>query len=282
MLIPMIAACCAATFFAVTVAFLGFRSDASRLVAELDWASRNKPGQERSGVVRRILSGVDKTAVGAKLAEAGWYQTSVKSFVMSRFIAAGVGAAAGGLVSIVFKQPAFFFLGITVLGVVGLVIPSFIIDSAIKKRKQAIAKRIPDLLDMVSTTVEAGTALNSALATATQSFDGPLAEEIAIVLSDVRLGRSRADAFNAMGQRAKQSDLSSLVTAIVQTERLGGNIGDVLDELAQEARAARLSRAEAIAARLPVLMILPMAFFMLPALFVMIFTPVISNMLRMK
>jgi tight adherence protein C len=281
MLITIIAACCAATFFAVTVAFLGFRSDASRRVAELDWAAR-KSGTERSGVVRRILSGVDKTAVGAKLAEAGWYQTSVKTFVMSRFIAGGVGAAVGGLLSIVFKAPALFFIGVAVLGVVGLVVPSFIIDSAIKKRKKAIARRIPDLLDMVSTTVEAGTALNSALATATASFDGPLAEEIGIVLSDVRLGRSRADAFNAMGQRAKQSDLSSLVTAIVQTERLGGNIGDVLDELAQEARAARLSRAEAIAAKLPVLMILPMAFFMLPALFVMIFTPVISNMMHFK
>jgi tight adherence protein C len=282
MLIAAIAACCAATFFAVTVAFLGFRSDASRRLAELDWVNRDKSGHERSGVVRRILAGVDKTAVGAKLAEAGWYQTSVTRFVLSRFIGGGIGAALGGVLMIAFKQPHLLLPGAMVLGVAGLVSPSFIIDSAIKKRKQAIARRIPDLLDMVSTTVEAGTALNSALATAVSSFDGPLAEEIAIVLSDVRLGRSRADAFNAMGQRAKQADLSALVTAIVQTERLGGNIGDVLDELAQEARASRLARAEQIAARLPVLMILPMAFFMLPALFVMIFTPVISNMMTHK
>lgn len=282
MLIPIIAACCAATFFAVTVAFLGFRSDASRRVAELDWANRNKPGQERSSVVRKILSGVDKTAVGAKLAEAGWYQTTVTQFVLSRCLAGGIAGALGGVLAIVFKQPNLFFVAVLVLALFGLIGPSFVIDGAIKKRKQAIARRIPDLLDMVSTTVEAGTALNSALATATASFEGPLAEEIAIVLSDVRLGRSRADAFTAMAQRAKQTDLSQLVTAIVQTERLGGNIGSVLDELAQEARAARLARAEQIAAKLPVLMILPMAFFMLPALFVMIFTPVIANMLGHK
>jgi tight adherence protein C len=282
MFIAAIAACCAATFFAITVAFLGFRSDASRRIAELDWAARHKPGRERSGVVRKILSSVDKNAVGAKLAEAGWYQTTVASFVMSRFASAGVGAAIGAFVAIALKQVSLLLPAVLIMGLIGFVAPSFVIDGAIKKRKQAIARRIPDLLDMVSTTVEAGTALNAALASATQSIEGPLAEEIAIVLSDVRLGRSRADAFSAMGQRAKQPDLSSLVTAIVQTERLGGNIGNVLDELAQEARAARLARAEEIAARLPVLMILPMAFFMLPALFVMIFTPVISNMMVPK
>jgi tight adherence protein C len=99
-----------------------------------------------------------------------------------------------------------------------------------------------------------------------------------MVLSDVRLGRNRADAFNSMAQRVHQVDLSSLVMAIVQTERLGGNIGHVLDELADEARSRRLQRAEGIAAALPVKMVLPMAFFMLPALFVMIFAPVIAEL----
>ncbi len=280
MLAAGIAALCAATLFAVTVALLGFRSDASRRVAELDWTQRERANAGQSKVVSKILSGVDKTAVGAKLAEAGWYKTSVKRFVMSRFVAAGAGIGIAFFATLILNQAHFLFLAAIILGGVGMIAPSFVIDGAIKKRKEAIGRRIPDLLDMVSTTVEAGTALNSALASATSSFDGPLAEEIAIVLSDVRLGRSRADAFNAMGQRAKQQDLSSMVTAIVQTERLGGNIGDVLDELAQEARARRLSRAEEIAAKLPVLMILPMAFFMLPALFVMIFTPVVANMLK--
>jgi tight adherence protein C len=134
----------------------------------------------------------------------------------------------------------------------------------------------------VSTTVEAGVALNAALAIATSSITGPLAEEFEMVLSDIRLGRNRADAFNAMAQRAHQIDLSSVVMAIVQTERLGGNIGHVLDELAVEARARRLQRAEEIAAALPVKMVIPMAFFMLPALFVMIFTPVVAQLMAHK
>ncbi len=278
MIIAAIAACFAATLFAATFAVLGFRSDASRRVAELDWINRNT-AKGKSPLVTRILSSVDKSAVGAKLAEAGWYKTTVPRFVMSRFAGAGLGGAVVAVIAIACGQPRLALTGALIGSVFGFMAPSFIIDNAIKKRKALIGRRIPDLLDMVSTTVEAGTALNSALATAASSFSGPLAEEIGIVLSDVRLGRSRADAFNAMALRAKQADLSSMVTAIVQTERLGGNIGDVLDELAQEARARRLARAEEIAAKLPVLMILPMALFMLPALFVMIFTPVVAQIL---
>jgi len=278
----LIAALSSATLFVLIVALLGSRSDASRRVAELESFNRSGDAPSQSKVMRRVLASVDKSAVGAKLAEAGWYSTTVTQFVVSRFIAAGVGAGLGFFGAIALHEPNFLLLAPLIAGVVGFVAPSFVVDSACKKRKQQIARRIPDLLDMVSTTVEAGTALNAALATAAGSLEGPLSEEVRIVLSDVRLGRSRADAFTAMATRAKQEDLSAMVTAIVQTERLGGNIGGVLDELAHEARARRLANAEAIAARLPVLMILPMAFFMLPALFVMIFTPVIAQMLAPK
>jgi tight adherence protein C len=138
---------------------------------------------------------------------------------------------------------------------------------------------MPDWLDTVSSTVEAGTALNAALAMSLDAIHGPLADELREVLADVRIGRSRADALTAMAQRVRQVDLSSTVTAMVQTERLGGNIGHVLDELAAEARHRRLSRAEELAAQLPVKMVIPMALFMLPALMVMIFGPVVADLM---
>jgi tight adherence protein C len=279
MLIAAIAAGFAATVFAACIVFLSFRSDALRRLAEVDSNNRD---QLQSRVITRLLSGVNTSVVGARLSEAGWYTVTVQQFVLSRSVTALVGVALGALLTTVTGHSRFLLVGTVVLGTLGFVAPSFVVDSAIKKRKEAIARRIPDLLDMVSTTVEAGTALGGALATAATSLAGPLSEEIKITLSDIRLGRSRSDAFNAMGQRVKQPDLSAMVMAIVQTERLGGNIGAVLDELAQEARASRLARAEEIAARLPVLMILPMAFFMLPALFVMIFTPVIAQLMASR
>jgi tight adherence protein C len=97
------------------------------------------------------------------------------------------------------------------------------------------------------------------------------------VLSEIRLGRSRADAMKSMGTRVRQQDISSMVTSIVQAERLGSNLGKVLNELAEEARNKRMMRAEEIAALMPVKMIIPMALFMLPALFVMIFGPVVAR-----
>jgi tight adherence protein C len=164
--------------------------------------------------------------------------------------------------------------------IVGYIFPTFSLDGAIAKRKTAIGRKLPDLLDMVSTTVEAGTALNGALAIAVTRMEGPLADEFRMTLSDIRVGVNRADALTALSRRVNQIDLASVVTALVQTERLGGNVAQVLDELAEEARSRRLNRAEELAAKIPVKMVIPMALFMLPALLVMIFGPVAAQLLN--
>jgi tight adherence protein C len=280
MLIALICLGVAGTVFALASVLLGNRSDVSRRVAELEDTATLHTQHHTTPIVKHLLSGVDKTAIAAKLAEAGWYKTTVTKFVISRLVCFGVMGGLAVLFLILVNQMSLLYIIMAaVSAALGLALPSFALDKAIAKRKHDIGRRIPDFLDMVSTTVEAGVALNSALAIATSSIKGPLAEELEMVLSDVRLGRNRADAFNSMAQRVHQVDLSSLVMAIVQTERLGGNIGHVLDELADEARSRRLQRAEVIAAALPVKMVLPMAFLMLPALFVMIFAPVVAELI---
>jgi len=142
---------------------------------------------------------------------------------------------------------------------------------AVQKRKVAIQRALPDLLDMLSTTVQAGLAFNAALIHAQEVAVGPLAEEIKAVLSEIRLGRSRADAMKSMASRVRQEQLSTTVTAIIQAERLGSNLANVLEELSEETRNRRMVRAEEIANLMPTKMVIPMALFMLPALFVMIF-----------
>jgi tight adherence protein C len=283
MILALICAGFSATVFVLAIAFFGNRSDVSRRVAELEDTATLTTHHRTAPIVQHLLSGVDKTAITAKLAEAGWYKTSVTTFVASRLICFIVVTSATAFTLAMLHQTSLLYIVFGVgLSIFGVTIPSFALDAAIAKRKTAIGNRLPDFLDMVSTTVEAGVALNAALTIATASIKGPLAEELEIVLSDVRLGRNRADAFNAMSQRVHQVDLSSLVMAIVQTERLGGNIGHVLDELADEARSRRLQRAEEIAAALPVKMVVPMALFMLPALFVMIFAPVVAQLIGNK
>ncbi|MGH7708262.1 MAG: type II secretion system F family protein, partial [Vulcanimicrobiaceae bacterium] len=123
----------------------------------------------------------------------------------------------------------------------------------------------------------AGLAFNQALGYAHEVATGALHEEINAVLSEIRLGRSRGDALKSMADRVRVLDISTTVTAVVQAERLGSNLSSVLTELADEARNRRMMRAEEIAALMPIKMVIPMALFMLPALFVMIFGPVVAQ-----
>jgi tight adherence protein C len=170
-----------------------------------------------------------------------------------------------------------YIAGIAMFAAIGAHLPKYQLKSAVKKRKSAIQRALPDLLDMLATTVQAGLAFNAALGYAQEVAVGPLGDEIKAVLSEVRLGRSRADALKSMATRVHQEQLSTTVTAIVQAERLGSNLANVLEELSEETRSRRMNRAEEIANLMPTKMVIPMALFMLPALFVMIFGGVVAG-----
>jgi tight adherence protein C len=277
--VTIIALLLAGALFAVGFAVVDRGDDMSRRLAELDPFPAESARNDK--IVHSLVDAKQQVVLSGRFAEAGWYKTTVVSFTFARLgIALTLGAGAA-LVAALLHAPLLALACATLISaIVGFIAPSFYLDNAVKSRKAQIARRIPDLLDMVSTTVEAGTALNGAIAVAVTRMTGPLSEEFRMTLSDIRVGMPRADALTALARRVQQIDLSSVVTALVQTERLGGNIAHVLDELAEEARNRRMARAEEAAAKLPVKMVIPMALFMLPALFVMIFGPVAAEMLN--
>jgi tight adherence protein C len=276
--VTVIALLFAGALFAVGFAVVDRGDDMSRRLAELDPFPAESARNEK--IVHSLVDAKQQVVLSGRFAEAGWYKTTIVAFTLTRLGVAVTLGAAAALVAGLMHTPLIVLAGATLVSaIVGFIAPSFVLDNAVKSRKAQIARRIPDLLDMVSTTVEAGTALNGALAVAVTRMTGPLSEEFRMTLSDIRVGMPRADALIALSRRVQQIDLSSVVTALVQTERLGGNVAHVLDELAEEARNRRMSRAEEAAAKLPVKMVIPMALFMLPALFVMIFGPVAAEML---
>jgi tight adherence protein C len=276
--VTIIALLFAGALFAVGFAVVDRGDDMSRRLAELDPFPAESARNDK--IVHSLVDAKQQVVLSGRFAEAGWYKTTVITFTLTRLGVAVALAAGGALVALLLHAPIFVVaLATLVCAIVGFIAPSFVLDNAVKSRKAQIARRIPDLLDMVSTTVEAGTALNGALAVAVTRMQGPLSEEFRMTLSDIRVGMPRVDALTALARRVQQIDLSSVVTALVQTERLGGNVAHVLDELAEEARNRRMSRAEEAAAKLPVKMVIPMALFMLPALFVMIFGPVAAEMM---
>jgi tight adherence protein C len=253
----------------------------SLLSERLDVLKSPEPmGRDRKRVpfIGRFLNSERRVFLQQQLMEAGWYTDSPTKFVLRIFVGAGIGVVLALVIWKLFGFPATWLVPIVaILGLCGGYSPFFIINRAIETRKGQIQKALPEFLDMVASTVQAGLALNAALAYAVDAAPGPLGDEIKEALSEIRLGRARADALKAAGERANQPELTNALRIMTQAERLGANIAKLLTDLADDARHRRLMMVEEMAAKLPVKMVFPMVFFMIPAIFTIIFGTVAAN-----
>ena len=226
----------------------------------------------------KVFSKERRGALRRKLIEAGWYTVTPAQM--------GVRLVGGGIFGLAFSVLAFTMLhlafglslGMTLVTTgIGAFLPMNSLTRAVAARKTQVQKALPDFLDMVATTVQAGLSVNQALAYAIDAAPGALGEEIKAALSEIRLGRARSDALKAAAERLQQQQFTTTITAITQAERLGTNISKVLVELSEDVRNHRIMIVEEHAAKLPVKMVFPMAMFMLPALFVVIFGALAAN-----
>jgi tight adherence protein C len=231
----------------------------------------------------RMFSAERRGALKKLIAEAGWYMDTPAKI--------GLRISAGACLGIVLTILIWRFVHASTLLLLLLSIvvplicaysPIFFLNQAIEQRKIAIQKGLPDFLDMVATTVQAGLSVNAAFAYAVEAAPGPLGDEIKEALSEIRLGRSRADALKAAADRTNQQEFKTAITAITQAEKLGANVAAVLNELAEDTRHHRVMVVEENAAKLPVKMVFPMAFFMLPSIFVVIFGTLVANYFATK
>lgn len=234
--------------------------------------------ERRIVAFEQIYDAKTKGKLQQRLQEAGWYNTSPALMGVLTIGSLTLGTVITLALLFVLRVKGPFAFATIALPAIGYMLPNMMLGKAIKQRKSAIQAELPDFIDMVSSTVAAGIALNGAFISAVDMCSGPLGDEFRATLSDIRMGRSRAEAMGSMAQRVNQVDLTQMVTTITQSERVGGNVTQVLEELAQESRERRLMRAEEIAGTLPIKMSVTMAFLLLPALFVVIFGPVISNL----
>lgn len=280
MLLAVLAAALSAAALGYVVASLFVRpSEISRTLADLDFAGIEAQRHEHLGVFARFVDEGGRTRLERRLIQAGRRDVSPRAFLTRCVLYCATGFVGGIALWLVAHRNPLLLLMALLMTACGAIVPNLMLDGAITERKRQVRNALPDLLDLVSTTVEAGIALNGALASAIDGVRGPLRDELLTVLADIRVGRSRAEALTAMAARCDVVELTTAVTAIVQAEKLGGDIANILDQLAHEGREHRMTRAEEIAAELPVKMTFPMALCMLPALFVMIFGAVAAEML---
>jgi len=170
------------------------------------------------------------------------------------------------------------FTGLTV-GVHFL--PEILLYNTATKRNEKIEMALPDTLDQMTIAVEAGLGFESAMAQAGRKGIGPLAEELVRTLQDIEMGRTRREAYGALGERVEVADLKRFTRAVVQADVNGVPVADVLRTQAGEMRIKRRQRAEEKAMKIPVKVIFPLLVCILPALFVVVMGPAAINIYTM-
>lgn len=166
-----------------------------------------------------------------------------------------------------------YFAALALLGLVIYGLPTLWLSMQIASRQKRIEKSLPDALDLITISVEAGLTLEAALARVVSRSKGPLADEFGRALQETNLGKARATALRDVSKRTGVADLQSVIAALIQAEEMGSSIGTVLRVQSDAVRVRRQQRAQEQAIQAPVKMLFPLILFILPAMFVVILGP---------
>ncbi len=171
-------------------------------------------------------------------------------------------------------------LAILLLGAASAMGPDAILNRKIAERRHAMQTSLPDVLDLLTISVEAGLGFEQALDRTIDAVPGPLSDEFARMLGEVRAGARRGDAMRALDERCGVPELRSFVLAILQADTFGVSIARVLRSQADDMRIKRRQLAQEEAQKAPVKMLLPMVFCIFPALFIVVLGPAAINMVH--
>jgi tight adherence protein C len=171
-------------------------------------------------------------------------------------------------------------LFVAMAAALGYFVPDILVHGRGAERQKAIELELPNTLDQMLISVEAGLGFETAMARAGQNGKGPLAFELMRTLQDMQVGRSRREAYEALATRTDVPDLRAFVRAVVQADIYGIAIAKVLKTQAKQMRIKRRQRAEEKAMKLPVKVLFPLMFCILPVLFIVIIGPAAINVMK--
>jgi len=158
-------------------------------------------------------------------------------------------------------------------GAAGFFMPDLLIYNSGTKRQTQLSRGLADALDMLTVCVEAGQGFDAAILQVARSVTGPISGEFARVLSEIQIGKSRAEAFASLGERTTAPEIQTFVSTLVQADRLGLPVAVVLREQTKEMRVVRRQRAEEKAQKVTVKILFPLLVCIFPALFIVIIGP---------
>jgi tight adherence protein C len=186
-----------------------------------------------------------------------------------------VGFVAGFLVAplLPFKGFAPSVMIAVLFALTGYTFPSAGLSARASKRQKEIRKAMPDTMDLLTISVEAGLGFDAALAQVVKNVPGPLSDEIARMLQEMQIGVSRAEALRHLNDRTEVPELDGFVLSMIQADKYGVGVAKVLRAQATELRQKRRQRAEEVAQKVPLKLLFPTIFLILPAMFIVILGP---------
>jgi tight adherence protein C len=225
-------------------------------------AQRFMPQGYRDRVARKLVLGGNAQQVSVDQILVWKLVGLMSGLVWLPLVLLGLGLT--GLIALVF---------VVVLWGASFMLPDVYLSRAIDTRRHAIAVQLPDILDLLVISVEAGLGFEQALERTTSAVPGPLSDEFRRMLRETSFGSSRADALRAMDERSDVPELRTFVLAMLQADTFGVSIVRILRSQADEMRVRRKLRAQQQAQKLPVKMLFPLVFCIFPSIFVVILGP---------
>jgi tight adherence protein C len=224
------------------------------------------------GMVARTEDRLRKAGYPGGLRGADWIGVKLLAAIVAAVAVFLVGLLLGGfVVGILFAA---------VGGAFGFIIPEYWLGKRITKRSTEMVLQLPDALDLLTISVEAGLGFDAALSKVVEKMSGPLVDEFRQALAEVRMGRTRRDALRDIVTRAEARPIANFIGAIVQAEQLGVPIAKVLQIQSQQLRIERRQRAEEAAAKAPIKMLFPMVGCIFPTIFIVILGPAVVTVVR--
>jgi tight adherence protein C len=232
--------------------------------------------------MRRMISSIGRRAPGNMLSDterqlerAGRpFGMSPEGYVTFRAFMLVAGVAGGyWLLTGPMANSAYGVLSAGTLFIVAALTPTYILQKSTERRHAEIRKTLPDIIDLLVVSVEAGSGLDGALSEVIARKQGILVDEFDRLLGEMRVGKSRRQAWESMAERVNEDNLSALVASLVQAEEVGVSIARALRAQAETVRVQRSLQIREMAATLPLKMLFPLIFFIFPTLFVVILGP---------
>jgi tight adherence protein C len=237
----------------------------------------------KTGLARAVLRITPRASVETvsnKLLRAGLNRKlSPTSYLASKAVLCFVGFVGGQVFASIAGALASraLLLGIA-FAFVGFMLPDVFVTLKTRSRKEILRAELPDALDLLAVSVEAGLGFDGAISKLTEHMDGPLADEFALALGEMRIGESRQNALTKMMHRVETPEFSAFVRAIIQADQLGISLGRILKVQAGDTRSRRQLAAEERAMKAPIKMLFPTVIFIFPAMFIVILGPAFMNL----